>query len=155
MSFGFLGCNPEQTWAKESEAPRVGTRGQGGGGEYILLQAGEAIGAHDVCVIAADGDMEKITKAKYDATKERLVVPQTAIASGSYGWGLIEGQGMINALPSCAADAQLYTSATAGALDDAAASQTAVNGIRLLKARGATPTGSSPALALLVTPRGV
>jgi len=49
-------------------------------------------------------------------------------------------------LASAAADAVLYSSATAGSLDDASTSQTAVNGLCLTTARGGT-AGSAPGLA--------
>ena len=48
-------------------------------------------------------------------------------------------------LASCAADTQLFSTATAGSLDDASTSQTAVNGIVLTTARGGT-AGSAPGL---------
>lgn len=55
---------------------------------------------------------------------------QVALTADSYGWVALRGSG-IKALcgASCAADATLYTSGTAGVLDDTSTNETRVNGV--------------------------
>jgi hypothetical protein len=56
-------------------------------------------------------------------------IPQVAIASGGYGWAAIDGHvDHISVLSAAAAATSLYTSATAGALDDTSGSQARLEG---------------------------
>ena len=70
----------------------------------------------------------------------------TAVTSGEYAWVQLTGTCTINVLASAAANVILYSSATAGSLDDTATSHTRVDGIKLSTARGGT-AGSAPAIA--------
>lgn len=67
-----------------------------------------------------------------------LCVPQVAIdgsATAQYGWVATGGNGFRgNVLASCAADAALYTTATAGSLDDTATSASLIPGLKALTA---------------------
>jgi hypothetical protein len=65
-------------------------------------------------------------------------IAQVAFADNDYGWVLRKGQGTVLVLASCAADVGLYTSASAGYLDDATASLTLISGIVLTASRGTT-----------------
>ena len=115
------------------------------GEEYMYVKADEALAASAVVVIASDYGASEIdgTSAKLGS---RVAVCKTAIPSGSYGWACIYGKGNVEAKASCAADAQLYDSATAGHIDDAGASgDIAVNGMALSTARG-SGDGTAPAV---------
>ena len=74
------------------------------------------------------------------------MVGTDASTSGEYAWVQLNGVCTINVLASAAANVILYSSATAGSLDDTATSHTRVDGIKLTTARGGT-AGSAPAIA--------
>ena len=141
MSYGFLGCNPEETWDDEALAPAVGTVGPVGDKEFVLVKAGAAIGQYDACVLRREGEAVGVTSAIADQSYP-LGVPQVAIANGSFGWAQIKGAGRVNVEASCAADAPLSTTATAGRLDDADAAGR-IGGMMLTAARDAT-AGDAP-----------
>lgn len=72
-----------------------------------------------------------------DTSPLSLCIPQIAVASGSYAWMLVgPGNGVVSVLANCAIDVLLYTTATAGSLDDASASAKVVVGIKLTTANG-------------------
>lgn len=56
-------------------------------------------------------------------------VAQVAFADNDYGWVLRQGQGSLLVLANCAADVGLYSSASAGYLDDGTASLTLISGV--------------------------
>jgi hypothetical protein len=114
------------------------------GKEYMFVQAAEAITQYMYVSIDEAFLASKITKTLAD-TRTLFGACQTALTSAYYGWVQIRGAhtGLVKA--SCAADVKLYTSATAGYLDDDATSQTAILGAVLTTARGGTD-GSAAAL---------
>lgn len=122
---------------------RVGTRlTDHRGYEYLFVHANGAIAQYDAVVVDEAFEAYAITAA-LATDHPTAAVAQVAFADNDYGWVLTRGVGQVNGLANCAAEVQLYTSATAGALDDADASQIAVIGIRLSAAVG----GSAAAAA--------
>ena len=113
--------------------------------EWLYVTAGSAIAQYDVVAVTEAYSAVPITKALVD-TGELVASAPEAISSGEYGWVQMGGVCTINVLASCAADTILYSSATAGSLDDTATSQTRVDGIKLTTARGGT-AGSAAGLA--------
>jgi hypothetical protein len=113
--------------------------------QWVYISASEAIAQYDVVGITEAYAGAKITKALVD-TAENIGFAPAALSSGEYGWVQLTGVGTINVLASCAADAVLYSCATAGSLDDDSTSQTKVHGIKLTSARGGT-AGSAAAMA--------
>lgn len=109
---------------------------------WMYVQAASAISQYDVVAIDETGQAAKITKALAD-TSTKVGVAAAAFASGEYGWVQITGNCTLNVLASCLTDAILYTSATAGSLDDTSTSQTKIDGILLTATRGGTD-GSAP-----------
>lgn len=115
---------------------KVGTRAADHRGyEYIYVHANGAIAQYDFVVFDETFEGYQGTKALAEDHCS-VGVAQVALADNDYGWVMVKGVGEVNALTSCAAEVQLYTSATAGHLDDADASQHAVIGIRLSTAVG-------------------
>lgn len=90
------------------------------GALYELVQAAEAIAAYETVVITYAGAASKLTTTNAGAIPQKVGVAQNAIASGSYGWVVREGPLTVKVLASCAKDVKLYTTATAGAIDDTA-----------------------------------
>lgn len=77
----------------------------------IIVNTSSAIGASVGCVPVTT------TNA---ATSQRLCVAQSAITSGNYGWVFLSGNNLRgNLLVSCQPAVPLYTTSTAGSLDDA------------------------------------
>lgn len=79
-----------------------------------------------------------ITNTSAGITPKRVVVPQTTIGSGQYGWAITKGLSFtVRALANCAADVKLYTTAAAtGFVDDSATSAVLVQGLRLNESVG-------------------
>ena len=68
----------------------------------------------------------------------RLGIALAAMTTGQYGWALRKGVGQVYALPLCAANVPLYTSGTAGRVDDTSTTQNKIQGLRLDATVGAT-----------------
>lgn len=99
------------------------------GQEYVYIQANGAITQYDFVGIDENYQAAALTKAMADDGYS-IGVAQVAFADNDYGWVATRGhnlQGRVGA--SCAADAALWTSSTAGVLDDASASQTKIDGV--------------------------
>lgn len=119
------------------------------GYQYQLVHAAEAITQYAAVSIdeAYEASMITDTLAK---TGFGVGVAQYALANDDYGWVLIKGQGTVLVLASCAADVGLYTSASAGYLDDATASLTLISGIVLSASRSAS--AGTAACSIVVQP---
>lgn len=121
----------------------LGTTAEGtDGSRWCYVQAGAAITQYSWVAIDENFQAVMGTKALADVGHQ-VGFAQIAFADNDMGWVCVHGPGNITvrALASCAADVQLYTSATAGALDDTSASQTLIRGVVLVTA--ATNTASS------------
>jgi hypothetical protein len=108
---------------------------------YVV--AGSTIGQYMCVGMTKALSANPVTKAHVDAGR-KLGVAQVAFAAGQYGWVAIQGGNdllKVKAKNSCAVGVALYTTGTAGYLDDTAASQTLVNGIVLTDT--ATSSGAS------------
>lgn len=97
------------------------------GGEAIYVLAGAAIAAGDVLQITSTtGSAVGLTTtlaANDTATAGKLIgVAHVAITNGQYGWACLKGipTAGINVAAACVKGAPLYTTATAGQVDDAA-----------------------------------
>lgn len=138
---GKLGVNysDRQTTAQE----RLGTTDLGtGNSRWVYVQADGAIAAHDYVCIDEDFQARAGTKTNVDAG-HAIGIATAAFADNEYGWVCQAGtsyEGLkVNVLANCAADIALYTSATAGSLDDDASGTTRVEGIVLDTAAGGAP----------------
>ena len=124
----------------------IGTRMVGNDSStWLYITAGSAIAQYDVVTVDEAFSGIPCTKAAIDDGHIVGVAP-AAISSGEYGWVQLTGVVTMNVLASAAADVTLYSSATAGSLDDTSTSQTAVNGLFLTTARGGT-AGEAAGLA--------
>ena len=111
------------------------------GSNWVYVQAGAAITQYSWVAIDENYQAVMGTKALADAGHE-VGFAQVAFSDNDMGWVCVNGKNITaRVLASCAADVQLYTSGTAGALDDTSASQTLIRGCVLVTA--ATNTASS------------
>lgn len=116
----------------------LGTKGEAVGGQpFVYVKASEAITQYMAVTIDEDGLALKETKAALD-DGHQVGFAQVGFSSGDYGWVAqgpalttsTNGTDTVKVLVAtlCAADVALYSSATAGILDDASTSQTKVEG---------------------------
>jgi hypothetical protein len=124
--------------------------------EYVLAVSG--IAQYNAVIINGSGGATPSLTATA-ATIKKVGFAQTAIASGSYGWVARAGFGLTCMLAaSAAAGAQLYTTATAGTLDDAIVTAGALPGVTCLVAAsggGVTNTtivAAQPTITMGVAP---
>jgi len=121
---------------ESTSSQAIGTRMIGtDNSTWLYITAGSAVAQYDVVAITEGYSGVPCTKALIDDGHIIGVSPE-AISSGEYGWVQLTGVVTMNVLAS--ADVTLYSSATAGSLDDTSTSQTAVNGLFLTTARSGT-----------------
>ena len=135
--------NKDRDFGSDEFWHTLGQRGRDNRGfEYIYVKAANDIAQNQTAVIDEDATASAITNANTDRGDRVGVALDTGIGSGRYGWLCIYGVGDISVGTSVAANANLYTSSTAGVLNDTATSQQRLQEIHLT-----TGTGSSAALA--------
>lgn len=127
----------------------VGTRTQTQDGkEFIFVQSATSIAAGDVVAVASDTGIAAGLTTATSAASEAIGVAKAALASGDYGWVQIYGAVGVKVLGSCAKSVLLYSTTTAGSVDDATASNYQVTGIQLLSTNpSATATVMSAFIA--------
>lgn len=106
---------------------------------YIFVQASGSIAQYDVVAISSTGIAQALTKALAD-TGVGIGVACATLSSASYGWAQIEGVTSVNVLQTCSSSIALYTSGTAGKLDDTTTSQTKIAGLVILSNNTTTAT---------------
>lgn len=96
------------------------------GGQAMYVKATSTIAQYDACIIintssATGASIGCVPVTTTNAlTSQRLCFAQTAIESGGYGWVMLSGNNIrISCLIACQPAVPLYTTATAGKLDDA------------------------------------
>lgn len=141
------GINPTETVTDltQGRGYNPGDRGELQGKEYVYVKASANIAQYDVVTF----DETYITtvapvSTSNDARGDKLGVAAVAITSGDYGWVQIYGPTTFNVASACAANAELVTTGTAGALDDATtASLIVADGIFVTTANSASAVASA------------
>ena len=91
------------------------------GGEVVYCISSGAVSQYALCGINEDFDVYMMTTA-LSVQSDRLGFPQIAFAAGEYGWVYLRGSNIkVRTKASALADAQLWTTASAGVVDDATA----------------------------------
>ncbi len=127
----------------------VGTRASDyNGKEYVFVQSASAIAAFDMVTVASDTGIAAGLSTTTATTSETIGVAQYALASGDYGWVQIYGSARTKVLGLCAKSINLWTTATAGSLDDATASTYMVMGVQLLSTN---PSSTATALTAFLS----
>lgn len=111
--------------------------------EYV--QATSAIGAN-TCVSIVDNAIRPVTKALADVNPN-FGFPQFAFTAAQYGWipRTANGTITVKVKASCAPFVGLYTTSSAGVLDDTSASQTKIEGIVTTTTNTSSVTITRPA----------
>ncbi len=91
------------------------------GGQAIYVSATSTISTYNAVVIDEKGGAVPVTTTN-SAVSKRLAFAQTSIASGYNGWVVTGGKVLVTLATNCAPSVPLYTTATAGVLDDAVVS---------------------------------
>ena len=108
------------------------------GGQAVYVQAASSVAQYDAVSVRGDNTVVPITTTN-SANSKVVGFAQVSIASASYGWVQIGGKPVVKLAASCLPAVPLYTTATAGTLDDAVVSGGLVAGIvALSSASGAT-----------------
>lgn len=114
------------------------------GGEAIYVQALSEISQFAYALAYGNGTAQMATTT-LKATCKRGGWAQASIASGYYGWLQISGNPKGNLAANCDDNVALYTTATAGVLDD-----TIVTGALVLGAISTVTISNATAVTLLV-----
>lgn len=116
----------------------LGTEVEGSDGNtYRYVQANGALDIGALCAIAETGEISEATTTTSGVVPTQYAFPQVAFADDEYGWAVTRGENfLVLAAASCAADVKLYTSATAGVVDDSSTSHDLLDGLRLNTAVG-------------------
>lgn len=127
----------------------LGTQGRGNDGtEWMYVQAQSAVSQYMWVGLTTAFVANPGTKAHLDDGR-KVGFAQVAFAANDYGWVAIKGQNSVlkvKAKNACLPAVDLYSSGTAGYVDDTSASQTQIQGITLTD----TATSSGAAEELFV-----
>lgn len=138
----IAGLNPTEAYSTltAGNTPGVGdVIADHQGNRFVFVQASGAVAQYDVVAISSAGIAQAITKALAD-TGVGVGVAAATLTSASYGWAQIRGVTSVNVLQTCSSSIALYTSATAGKLDDTSAAQTKIAGVVILSNNTTTAT---------------
>jgi hypothetical protein len=122
----------------------VGTVVSGqGGSEFIFVKASAAIAAGDVCQITTLTSLAAGITTANGLLGNRVGVAQVAIASGSYGWLQLGGACQnINVIGATVPNVLLYSTTTAGTIDDASTTGNKTIAGIVITATSPTATGA-------------
>lgn len=112
---------------------------------YVFVSASTSITSYQVCAVTSSYWAAPITTALASANPRVGAAGVNGISSGSWGWVQTQGNMTVQVLSTCSASSWLYTTATAGALDDTSTSQVKITGITINANQ--TAVGSAAAFA--------
>ncbi len=163
QSSGLIGGNVDRvtsgtTTDGENKEFSLGTMCRGPlGQEFMYVQAGAAISTttkQPFCLAIDElGQAVKVTKALASAGHRIGFAPQQIISDNDFFWARMRGSGLnIKVGVSCAADVNLWTTATAGVLDDTSGgSHVAVLGVKIVTAASTSASAGSTVREAIVT----
>jgi hypothetical protein len=124
------------------------------GKEYIYCQDSGS-GSSQYCAVTITSAFVTELATKTNVDNGYIVgVPQIAVTADYYYWCLIRGAGSVRTASACATETLLFTTATAGRLDDDPTSQTGVANIYLTATSAATAAASANTACYLEYPKG-
>lgn len=107
----------------------LGTRARSKDAEYMYVRAEGTITQYDAVAIDENYDAVALTKALADVG-HTIGFAQVAFTDEDYGWVALMGRNINCRLASaCVADVALFTTGSAGVLDDISTSQTKIQGV--------------------------
>lgn len=112
------------------------------GNIYVYVLASSSPAQYDALSISSAYVAQPLTKALAD-TGVPVGVAMATMSSGSYGWACVKGTVSVNVLQTCSSSTALYTSGTAGKLDDTTTSQVKIAGVVILANNATTATAAA------------
>lgn len=108
----------------------VGTQVDGKSGDrYEYVYAKSTVAQYDAVCISTSGNAQPVSTALAVSVK-KIAFAQVAITSAQYGWVARCGNNIrVNVAANCASGVQLYTTSTAGTLDDTVVTAGLVAGV--------------------------
>lgn len=108
------------------------------GGQAVYVQAASTVATYSAVSVRVDNSVVPLTTTNA-AESKAVGFAQVSIASAYYGWVQLGGKPVVNLAASCLPAVPLFTTATAGVLDDATVTGGLVEGIvAVTTASGAT-----------------
>ena len=107
-----------------------------GFGEFVYAKGVASVVAGDACIVSPGGDAAIRTVA---ASHGPLGIAMAAIVASNWGWFQIFGRAICSVAASFADDLEVFTTATAGTLDD----EVATNFVHGARSAGAIDTGQA------------
>jgi hypothetical protein len=98
------------------------------GGQAMYVQASADVAQYNAVSVRVDNTVVSLTTTN-SANSKVVGFAQASIASAYYGWVQIGGKPVVKLAASCLPNVPLYTTATAGTLDDAVVSGGLVAGL--------------------------
>ena len=98
------------------------------GGQAVYVKAASTVATYAAVSVLVDNSVVPLTTTNAAASKA-VGFAQVSIASASYGWVQIGGKPRVNVFTACQPNVPLFTTATAGVLDDATVTGGLVGGI--------------------------
>ena len=98
------------------------------GGQAIYVKAASTVSTYMAVSVQVDNNVVPLTTTN-SANSKVVGFAQTSIASASYGWVQIGGKPRVNVLAACQPNVPLFTTSTAGSLDDATVTAGLVAGL--------------------------
>lgn len=99
------------------------------GGQAIYVKATSDIAQYDACTLYVDNSARSATTSSAAIFKAVGFADEVSIAASSFGWLRISGRPKVKLAANCADQVPLFTTTTAGVLDDATVTQGFVTGI--------------------------
>lgn len=118
------------------------------GGKAVYVQAISEVAQYNAVAVDSDYTVINSTTAALTegtGTSRQIAFAQTSIASGNYGWVQLSGRPKCKLAANCADRVALYTTATAGTLDDAI-----VSTAQVFNAVSKTTISNATAVTLMV-----
>lgn len=124
MGYASHGISP--TIADTDQKEDLLAEGRNSKGVWVYVQASGAVAQYSAVKIDNDGQAAELTTAISGTEPTAVGIAQVALADNEYGWvwageGGGSGKGIkVTVLADCAAGAKIYTTTTAGSVDDTA-----------------------------------
>ena len=98
------------------------------GGQAVYVRAASTVATYAAVSVQVDNTVVPLTTTNA-ANSKAIGFAQVSIASAYYGWVQLGGKPRVNVAVACQPNVPLYTTATAGVLDDAVVSGGLVAGL--------------------------
>ena len=121
------------------------------GGQAMFVQAASDISQFAAVSVRSDDTAVPITTTNA-ANSKKVAFAQTSIGSAQYGWVQLGGIVRVNLLTLCAPNVPLFTTATAGCLDDATVSGNGVGLVVGVTNAGSTASGTTALTCIAAYP---